>query len=135
MFRGLANVFYDRAAFGIVYKSELAILKRFNVGYFPSLIAYQTHVDYVQVDEISTNFYQGVLSAAAVGGFIELYSLPEKKYITNKRKDFKVSAIKQLDRDNIENWIEKMRTRRVVILFTEDGVISEEITNFANMMK
>jgi len=135
MYRGLSSYFYDRISFGLVYKTDVALVKKFNCTAFPAILVYQTHEGYTYLDAPNISFYSGALSTKAVGGFLDYYSVPEKRYITNRRKDFRPNHIKNVDKTSIKDYLKRMEKRRVVVLFTVNNDISKELVDFATMMR
>ena len=135
MFRGLSLWFYDRAGFGVINKSETALINRFKVKSFPSLMVYQTHEGYVHLDSPVLTFFYGRISTQSVRGFIESYGLPEKKYITNKIKGFKPNVITELTKETVTNHFKRLEARRVVVIYTDNEKIPHDVVHFATMMK
>ncbi len=135
MFRGLANYFYDRAAFGIVYQKEKKLIKRFKPESYPAVMVYQTHEEHIHLDTPRIEYFSGSFGVSEIGGFFEHYSLPEKRYISKRNKNFKVPVFRKLNQDNVMEYFHKMEHRTLVVLFTvADDDISEDILNFAKMM-
>lgn len=135
MYRGLSSYFYDRVGFGLVQKEETALVKRFKITRFPTIMVYQTHEEYTMLDEVSTKVYSGQNKAKHIGGFIEFFALPEKKYITNRNKEFRFNPVKRLGKTDLKDYLKKMEGRRVVVLWTIKDDISDDLVKFASMMK
>src|SRR5690606_3076782 len=77
LFRGISNYFSDRLLFGEVNKDQTALLKKFKITRFPTLLVYQTHEDEIQLDEPIIEIYKGEIKADEITNFIGQYALKE----------------------------------------------------------
>lgn len=120
LFRGLSNYFYDKLLFGEVGKDETALLKKFKVKLYPTLIVYQTHEDGVQLDEANIEIFDQAINAASLVNFLEKFALPERlSDIKKQTKDpnnlkYKIS-FKNMKYNEVIPYLKRFNERRFVV--------------------
>jgi hypothetical protein len=135
LFRGISNFFYDRLIFGEVQKDQLALLKKFKVEIFPTLLVYQTHEDGMQLDEPHIEIYKGEIKAEDIVNFIGEFALREplsrKIQNTSDLNEIRYkTSFKNLDKNTIGNYIKKFNEKRFVIYANDKEEIPEDIKKF-----
>lgn len=139
LFRGLSNYFYDRLMFGEVDKDQTALLKKFKIMRFPTLIIYQSHEDEINLDEPRVEVYDGDIKAESIANFIGQYALREpltKKIQMAKENPESIKyrvAFKNLNKDDIKKYLQKFSQKRFVIFANDKEDIPEDIKKF-NML-
>jgi hypothetical protein len=135
LFRGLSSFYYDRLLFGEVEKDNTALLKRFNVKTFPTLLVYVTQEDNIYLDEPRIETYTDAIASRNIVMFINQFALPEKLYLklarTENVEDLKYKiAIKELNKENYLKYLEKFISKRFIIYLSENDEIPEDIKKF-----
>ena len=136
LFRGLSNFFYDRLLFGEVEKDQTALIKKFKVTKFPTLMVYQTHEDEIPLDEAKTELYKGEIKAEPIVEFLNNYGLKETLTQRASRSPAELKykiAFKNLDRKNVMEYINKFNNKRFVVYLNNGEDIPEDVKKF-NMM-
>jgi protein disulfide-isomerase A6 len=139
LFRGLSNYFYDRLSFGEVDKEQTALLKKFKIARFPTLLVYQTHEDEISLDEPRIEVFSGDIKADHIAAFIGEFALKEKLQdrINRSASDpdslkYKV-AFKNLKKDGLLLYMKKFSQKRFVVYANDKEEVPEDIKKF-NMM-
>jgi hypothetical protein len=112
---------------------EKALQRRFNFTIIPDLLLYQNLDGYIQLEEPEVHFYTGSGDGRGIGSFMDHYSLPVKRYLTQRVKDWRPTLIPHVD--NLKQFLEKKKNRRVIVIFTNDYDYPFEFEEFARSMK
>lgn len=123
--KGLTNYFYDRILFGEVDEHEKALLERFNVTTFPTLVIYKVFDHKRLLDEHETIKYEGLIKIKDLIEFIEPHCLKEKRYVSENRQIYddnlremaKNLEFKEIDRISYEDYFNKYWDREIFVYF------------------
>ena len=134
MWRGLSNFYYDRLSFAHVDKDQTAIIKKFKIVNYPTIIIYQVHEEEVPLDKPEWEKYPGMLIAFDIAEYLRKYALPEKQYLVEQKKGadslkYK-SKFKQLNQDNYIDYFKKFQNRKFVMFLSETDEIPEDLKKF-----
>lgn len=133
LYRGLSGYFYDRLKFGIVHTNQKDIINRFIIKSSPTLLMYNTMDEGVYLFKPVIDIYNGETTAASIIDAISYTALPEKKYITERKRKEKESVvnnnkelikdtekkigIKQMSPAIIEYYVNRSLNRPIFLLF------------------
>jgi hypothetical protein len=135
MWRGLSNYFYDRLAFGHVGKDQTALIKKYAIQTFPTIIIHQVHDEEAPLETPKYEMYIGKLDAPDIAKALEGYALEEKNYVRAKNMTnpeelkFKV-VFKQLNKDNYIEYFKKHEERKYVAFLSNTDDIPESVRRF-----
>lgn len=118
IFRGLSNYFYNQLLFGEIEKEQTALIKKFGITKFPTLMIYKTQEDALNtLDEPELEFYKGKVNAKEIVEFLTEFALPSKKYL-NKEGILKTNFknIKTID----EDFLKKNKEKRIILLMESE---------------
>lgn len=133
LYKGLSAFFYDRMLFGEIKKENKALIKRFGVKTFPSIIVYVTQEDNMYLDEPRIERYKGKINSAHIAYFIGEWAMSSKLYLRVEKKEnleelkYKVS-FKNLDDKDYDKYLSKFISKRFIIYldYTEEEKIEYE---------
>lgn len=139
IYRGLSNHFYDRMLFGEVDNTETALLNRFKVTKFPTLLIYQTHDNDIKLDDPRVIIYEGKINIHDIVAFLEKYCLPQKTYINYNEKDSLLNKekaeVRKVNSENFRDTFSSLYERRVIVSFTKDGEFPKELNSFSKLTR
>jgi hypothetical protein len=144
LFRGISSFYYDRLLFGEIEKDQIALLKRFKIKAFPTLLVYVTQEDDMELDEPRVIQHTDNIAGRNIVVFINPYALPEKLYLkaakaTPEELMYKI-AIKDLDKENYLSFFEKFKQKSYVVYLSKgenDNNINNndnKINNYSNSL-
>lgn len=132
LYKGISSFFYDKLIFGEIHKNNRALIKRFNVKTFPTILVYVTQEDNMFLDEPRIELYDAGIGSRYMVYFLGQFALKEKMYLTVEKEKtnleelkYKVS-LKDLNKENYQKYLEKFVSKRFIIYLTED----EEVAKF-----
>jgi hypothetical protein len=133
LFRGLSNFFYDRLIFGEVDKDQVALIKKFKIVHFPTLILYQTVEDEVHFDEPKIEIYEGAINAESIANFLNS-AAREQPLRLEKVKDKESlkykNTFKTLKISELNNNLKKFSDKRLVVYLNNKKEIPSDIIKF-----
>jgi hypothetical protein len=123
--KGLTNYFFDRILFGEVDENEKALIQRFNITTFPTLMVYKVFDHKRLLDEHETIKYEGLIKIADLVKFIEPHSLKEKRYVSENRHIYednlreltKNIEFREIDRISYEDYFNKLSNKNIFVYF------------------
>lgn len=147
IFKGLSGYFHDRLLFCEVNKSESALISRYNIERYPSLLVIESLEEDLETikEEPEIHEYSGNLKAAAIAKFLEKFALKTKVYLNKENKDNNSSQsseeynkdkminalIKKYKGDAIVPFFEKNVDKKIVLLASKSDEVTEALVNFA----
>lgn len=140
LFRGISNYFYDRLIFGEVNKDQTALLKKFKISKFPTLLVYQTHEDGVPLDEPLIQYYDKEINSGKIAEFIDQYALEEplNKKTAKEAADPSIKNkpfFKKLSLEEAVTYMEKFPERKYVVLLTNKEEVPEGVNKFNSLTR
>lgn len=132
LFRGLSSFYYDRLLFGVVDRDQTALLKRFKIKNFPTLLTYVTQEENLYLDEPRIEPYKGNINSRSIVMSINKFALPEKLYLKTVNKDrieeikYK-TGFKKVNKNDYMEFLEKFKSKRFLIYFSESDHITEDV--------
>jgi hypothetical protein len=135
MWRGLSTYFYDRVALAHVSKDQMALIKKYKISTFPSIIIHQVHEEGAPLDSPIVDIYIGKLDAVDIAKTFEKYSLEEKLYVSARKEknpdDLKFKAFfKKLNRDDYSAYFKKFPGKKFVVYLSNSDDVPESIKKF-----
>lgn len=122
LYRGISNFYYDQILFGEVSKDEHALIQKFKVTSFPTLLVYQTHEEEIPLSEPYVEKFGGKIIAQNIAQFLQPYVLKQKHYLktnlTDNVNELKYKVIfKKLKTANVISYLTKFKNNHFVIYF------------------
>jgi hypothetical protein len=133
LFRGLSNFFYDRLIFGEVEKDQTALIKKFKIVHYPTLMLYQTIEDEVHLDEPKIELYEGGINAEEIVNFLSSAAREQplrlEKSKDNESQKYK-NTFKTLKTSELSNHLKKFGEKRYVVYLNNKDEIPSDIIKF-----
>jgi hypothetical protein len=129
--KGLTNNFYDRLLFGEVQETEKALVERFNIKTFPTLLVYKVFDHTRLIDEPEIIPYEGLIKADKIIEFLQPHALKEKRYVSEGRKIYEddirhISTgieFRTINESNYEEYFNKFQNKNIMVFFnTHDSM-------------
>ena len=133
LFRGLSNFFYDRLIFGEVEKSQQALIKKFKIIHFPTLMIYKTIEDEVHLDEPKLENYEGTINAENIADFLSsaAHAEPLSLEKVKDRESLKYrNTFKTLQLHQIDDHIRKFSEKRFIVYLNNKEEIPADLIKF-----
>jgi hypothetical protein len=125
LYKGLSSFFYDKLVFGEVKKNNKALIKRFGIKTFPSIIVYVTQQDNMFLDEPRIERFNGTITSQSIAYFVGEYALPDKMWVRIERKEnleelkYKVS-LKDLSDNTYMRYLSNFISKRFIVYLTNE---------------
>lgn len=132
IYRGLTNYFYNQLMLGIVEKEQVALMKKYNITKFPTLMVYKTQEnDQEHLDTPEIEFYKGKVNAKEIVEYLNEFALPTKKYLNqNGQNNSEKKNIKKID--TIDTQFFNRNNRKRIILYLTKNEEEEIIPDYLN---
>ena len=133
LYKGISSFFYDQLLFGEIHKDNKALIKRFKIKTFPTLIVYVTQEDNMMLDEPRIERYGASIHSRAITHFIGEYAMKKKMYLSLEQGEkseleelkYKVS-MKDLVPENYVQYLTKFISKRFIIYLDGDNELKLE---------
>mgnify|MGYP000913043939 CR=1 FL=1 len=128
LYKGISSFFYDKLIFGEIHKDNKALIKKFGVKTFPTIILYVTQQDNMYLDEPRIEYFNLPITARNIVYFIGGYALPEKMYLKLEKKEnleelkelkYKVS-LKDLGENDYKKYLTTFISKRFIIYLSQE---------------
>jgi hypothetical protein len=125
LYKGLSSFFYDRLLFGEVKKENKALIKRFGIKTFPSVILYLTQQDEMYLDEPRIERFNGTISSRGIASFVGKYALPHKMWLKIEKNEnineikYKVS-LRDLTKNDYMQYLTTFISKRFIIYLSDE---------------
>jgi hypothetical protein len=123
--KGLTNLFYDKLLFGEIQDKEKALIERFNITTFPTMVVYKVFDHSRLLDEPEIITYEGLNKPEKLIEFLQPHTLKEKRYVSEGRNiyddDVRYLAsnieFRTINSTNYEDYLNKYNDKNVMIFF------------------